>query len=774
MVRLVFRRVFRHAFRRPADLHARDNRVYTSLIDHLHSEVGSVVGGVIGGMVLAWFCHQADPNGNFLTLMALMGVIGSIRIVSIIHYMRHEPGPHKTYRRTRMWEIWYAIGALSFATLIGVFGFMVFADPLTADMKTITIAAVVGYAGGVAGRNAGRPLVALGQVVASCLPLMIYLLMNPSGSSFGLALLLFIYMATLTKIIRALNGIVSRAFVTERDVGEVNLRLDNAITHMMSGLCMIETDGRISILNQRFRSLLDLPDMPFERLHEVLLITLSRGTLQHGHVSQIQSCLSGSGDLTLKFTTDNGEVLLLKVGFAPTGEQILTIDDVTEQTRAAADIERMAKFDGLTGLANRATIMSALSAPLEYGRTMGFAADGGPGLLLLDLDRFKQINDSLGHDVGDKLLVKVARRLRGLVPPGACVGRLGGDEFVIVLPTGSRKDCQTLAGRIVKSLAKPMRVGGHLCHTSVSIGVASGPEHGDTTVELMKAADIALYAQKAKGRNGFDLFDAEMAQQLARRRQLEIDLAEALKDGKIELAFQPIVSAATREIVAFEALARWNHARFGEVSPSVFIPIAESTGLIMDLGRHVLTAACQEAMNWPEHIGVSVNVSPLQFKNREMLFTDIWLALSASGLAAKRLDLEVTESVLIEDAEGMLRLIDALRNMEISVSLDDFGTGYSSLAYVQNYRFDRIKLDRAFAREIETDRTSRATISALANIAAATGSTLLLEGVESEPQARIACAHGVTEMQGFLFSRPIPASQIPGIIQSRFDEKRVA
>jgi len=769
MVRLVLSRVFRHAFRRPAELHARDNRVYTALIDHLHSEVGSVMGGVIGGMVLAWFCHQADPNGNFLTLMALMGVIGSIRIFCLCYYRQKHRGFARSYRVTRLHELIYGIGAVSFAGLFGLLTIMVFSDPETEQLRALILASAVGYAGGIAGRNAGRPVIAVSQVTASCLPLAVFLIFNPSIIHLSIAVMLMIYMVTLWKIVRVLNEIVSRAFKTERDVGEINERLDTAITNMMSGLCMIDEEGSIKVLNERFCSLLDLPNKGFLRLHEILLSALPRGTLRHAEISEIQSALRDMRNLVLKFVTDRGIVLVLKATAIPTGGHLLTIEDVTEQTRAAADIERMAKFDSLTGLANRATILSTI--------TRGMAASGemrGVSLLLLDLDKFKEINDTLGHHCGDQLLVKIGERLKTLVPPGHCIGRLGGDEFVVVLQGVQHHEAENLAAKIVKAIAKPVKVARRFCQTTVSIGVAHGPDHGADAVELIKAADIALYAQKGKGRNGFDRFDADMAQQLARRRQLEIDLADALKDGKIELAFQPIVSAATREIVAFEALARWNHARFGEVPPSVFIPIAESTGLIMDLGRHVLTAACQEAMNWPEHIGVSVNVSPLQFKNREMLFTDIWLALSASGLAAKRLDLEVTESVLIDDAEGMLRLIDALRNMEISVSLDDFGTGYSSLAYVQNYRFDKIKLDRAFAREIETDRTSRATISALANIAAATGSTLLLEGVESEPQARIATAHGVNEMQGFLFSRPIPASQIPGIIHSRFNEKRVA
>jgi diguanylate cyclase (GGDEF)-like protein len=772
ITRLV-RHTLQRLFRRPADIHARDKRVYTALIDHLHSDVGSVLGGVIGIMALVWFCHEADPDNGFLGMMFLMGIVGAIRTASILRYQRHHRGPSKSYRTTRIWEVWYAVGALGFSVLIGTFAIMVFADAHTESLRTITIAAVVGYAGGIAGRNAGRPFVALGQVAASCSPLTLYLLMQPTGTNFGLAILLVIYMATLAKIVRTLNEIVSRAFITERDVGEVNGRLDNAITHMMSGLCMIDAGGKVSIINQRFRQLLDLPETSFVRLHEILLSALARGTLHHAEIGQIQTCLHGNGNLVVKFMTDKGNVLLLKVGIAPSGDQILTIDDVTEQTRAAADVERMAKFDTLTGLANRATILTALSGALTGSGHIS-SGEARVGLLLLDLDKFKQINDTMGHDAGDKLLIKAGERLRALLPREACVGRLGGDEFVVVLPDMSSKECLVLASRIVKAIARPMRIGGHVCHTTVSIGVAYGPEHGQTASELMKAADIALYAQKGKGRNGFDLFDATMAQKLARQRQLETDLAQALKNEALSLVFQPIVAADDRRVVAFEALARWNHPEFGEISPDVFVPIAESTGLIEDLGRFVLMAACREAMNWPDRIKVSVNVSTLQFKKRDALFTDIWLALSASGLAARRLDLEVTESVLIDDAEGMLHLIESFRAMDISVSLDDFGTGYSSLAYVQNYRFDKIKLDKAFARSIETDRTSRATISALANIAAATGSKLLLEGVETEAQARIAAAHGVSEMQGYLFSKPIPAVEILSKILGKFEENRAA
>jgi diguanylate cyclase (GGDEF)-like protein len=464
-------------------------------------------------------------------------------------------------------------------------------------------------------------------------------------------------------------------------------------------------------------------------------------------------------------------VLVMKSGPTPQGGSIITLDDVTEQTRAAAHVERMAKFDTLTGLYNRLSIMNALeSAFLTINKGKVKAA----ALMIIDLDRFKEINDSLGHDTGDRLLIKVADRVRQCAPRTAAVGRLGGDEFVLVLPDTTLEAAREVANKLVKSLAKPYRLGRHVCETTASIGLAIGPVHGTDASQLMKAADIALYSRKGVGRNGVDVFDAAMAAKVARRRQMEHDLALAIRNNEITLHFQPIVAAEDGRVVACESLARWRHPEFGFVQPDEFIPIAESTGLIVDLGRSVLMAACREAMRWPAHIKVSVNVSPMQLKNKDGLFNDIWLALSASGLPAARLDLEMTESVLIEDAEGVKKMIEALRAMDISISLDDFGTGYSSLAYVQNYRFDKIKLDKAFARSIEEDRTTRATIAALANIAAVTGSRLLLEGVETEEQARIAVAHGVQEMQGFYFSRPVPADEILSKIEGNLLKNRAA
>ncbi|MGL4241333.1 MAG: putative bifunctional diguanylate cyclase/phosphodiesterase, partial [Beijerinckiaceae bacterium] len=641
----------------------------------------------------------------------------------------------------------------SVAFIVGIFGVLVAADPKTAPLAALVIASVVGYAGGIAGRNAGRPVIAIGQVIAACLPLFVYCVTAGGGVNYGIAAMLFIYALTLTKIVFGLKRITNTAIETQRDVGEINEQLDTAITHMKSGLCMTDANGHVRILNQRARELLRLPQADYRELHEVLVGALSAGTLHHADVVNVQTGIAERREIILKTACADGKVLTLKAALTPAGCAVLTFDDITEQTKAAADVERMAKFDSLTGLANRMTVMSALSQ--STGRQRKAA------LLLIDLDKFKEVNDTLGHDVGDELLVKVADRLRRAAPDNATVGRLGGDEFVIVAPGLDHADALGLAAAINRTIAKPMRLMGQMCRTTASIGISIAGQHGDEPAELIKAADIALYARKAAGRNGHDVFDAEMARGLARRRQLEFDLSVALKRGGLELAFQPIVdSADPNRIVACETLTRWTHPEFGVIAPDEFIPIAESTGLVADLGRYVLMNACREAMNWPAEVKVSVNVSAIQMRNREQLFDDIWSALTASGLPANRLDLEMTESVLIDEAEGVKGLIASLRKMDISISLDDFGTGYSSLAYVQNYQFDKIKLDKAFARNIEDDRTTRATVAALANIAAATGSRLLLEGVETAAQARIALEQGVHELQGFHFGRPMPAKQI--------------
>jgi diguanylate cyclase (GGDEF)-like protein len=750
----------------------RERRVYVDLIDHLHSDIGSIAGGVVGFLVLAAVCFNYDPDGAFQGVMALFAMVGFGRLALIICYRKTQLGRARGYRAVRRWELAYGMGAVSFAFIVGVFGVIVAADPKTQAVTTLVTASVVGYAGGIAGRNAGRPLVAISQVIAACLPMFLYCLQVSGVSNYGISILLAIYSATLIKIVIGLKRITSKAFETQRDVGEINGKLDSAITHMKSGLCMMSADGAIQILNQRARELLRLPEAEYRQLHEVLLGSLAVGALHHGDVTAIQKSIAERREITISTAGPQPAVLSLKAAMTPTGGTVLTLDDITAQTRAAADVERMAKFDGLTGLANRATVMDALGKAVAGRRP---DQELHAALLLIDLDKFKEVNDTLGHDVGDELLVKVADRLRHVVPERATVGRLGGDEFVIVAPGMAKRDALALADRINRAIGKPMRLMGQMCSTTASIGISIAGDHGTEPAELIKAADIALYARKGAGRNGHDLFDAAMARSLERRRRLERDLAETLRTTGLDVAFQPIVSAEPGgRIIGCEALARWTHPELGAIAPDEFIPIAESTGLVADLGRCMLRQACIAAMNWPRDIMVSVNVSSIQLRNREQLFDDIWSALTISGLPANRLDLEMTESVLIEDAAGVQSLIEALRKMDISISLDDFGTGYSSLAYVQNYRFDKIKLDKAFARTIEHDHTTRATVAALANIAAATGSKLLLEGVESQAQARIAREQGVHQLQGYHFGKPDTAEVFLQKIGGKPGEKRVA
>jgi diguanylate cyclase (GGDEF)-like protein len=758
-------------FRRPTRMSHRDLRVYIDLIDHLYSDIGSVAGGVVGIMTLAFVGYSIDQENYFEVIMALVALVGLGRLAKIVWYRRHLRGRIRTYAAARRWELAYGVGAVAFAFIVGALGVLVIGDPKATSIAALVTASVAGYAGGIAGRNAARPFVAICQVLATCLPLACYCVYLGGGPNYGIAIMLAIYSLTLIKIVMGLRRITNKAFETQRDVGEVNARLDSAITHMKSGLCMMDSSGAIQILNERARELLRLPDAEYRRIHEVIVGALSAGALHHSDAEAIQSAIAERREITVSTSGPQSAVLSLKAAMTPTGGTVVTLDDITAQTRAKADVERLAKYDALTGLANRATAMTALAAALAES---GADQERCGALLLIDLDKFKEVNDTLGHDVGDELLMKVAERLKAAAPPHGTVGRLGGDEFVIVAPALNRRESLALAHKVNRAIAKPMRLMGQLCTTTASIGVSLAGEHGEEPAELVKAADIALYARKGAGRNGHDLFDAEMARSLARRRKLEQDLAAALQVDGLDVAFQPIVDAADHAVIGCEALARWTHPDFGAIGPDEFIPIAESTGLVAELGRCVLRRACAEAAAWPAHVKVSVNVSAIQLRNREQLFDDIWSALTGSGLPANRLDLEMTESVLIEDAEGVRSLIEALRRMDVSISLDDFGTGYSSLAYVQNYRFDKIKLDKAFARGIEHDNTTRATVAALASIAAATGSRLLLEGVETEAQATIAREQGVHQLQGYHFGRPMSAEQILGKIGGELREKRVA
>jgi len=444
-----------------------------------------------------------------------------------------------------------------------------------------------------------------------------------------------------------------------------------------------------------------------------------------------------------------------------TAEYLLGVsEDIAERKRAEAQIARLAHYDPLTDLPNRLLFQKDLSAALSRAaRREDLVA-----VHCIDLDRFKTVNDTLGHPIGDALLKTAAERLRACVREGDTVARLGGDEFAVVqCGLTDLGGATRLAGRIVEALAETFELQGHQVIIGGSVGVAVSPNDGADSDELLKKADMALYRAKADGRGTFHFFERAMDEALQARRALELDLRLALAEGQFELYYQPLFSLGADRVMGCEALLRWNHPTRGMVSPGDFIPIAEEIGLINPLGEWVLREACREAAGWPEHVRLAVNLSPAQFRDKHLVGTVV-SALAASGLPAERLELEITESVLLQDSVGNMSILHDLKALGVRISMDDFGTGYSSLSYLRSFPFDKIKIDQTFVRDILDDADALAIIKAVLDLGASLGITTTAEGVESAEQLDELRRQGCGEIQGYFISRPKPAAEIAAML----------
>jgi diguanylate cyclase (GGDEF)-like protein/PAS domain S-box-containing protein len=435
-------------------------------------------------------------------------------------------------------------------------------------------------------------------------------------------------------------------------------------------------------------------------------------------------------------------------------------EDIAERKRAEAQIARLAHYDPLTELPNRLLFHKDLSDALaRAARREDLVA-----VHCVDLDRFKVVNDTLGHPVGDALLKAAAERLRNCVRDGDTVARLGGDEFAVVqMGLTDLSGATRLAARIVEALEAPFDLLGHQVVIGGSVGVAVSPDDGLDCDELLKKADMALYRAKADGKGTFHFFERAMDEQLQARRALELDLRKALAEGQFELFYQPLFDLEADRVTGCEALLRWFHPERGMVSPGEFIPLAEEIGLIGALGDWVLRAACDEAARWPQHVRLAVNLSPAQFRDRRLAATVVQ-ALAASGLAAERLELEITESVLLQDSASNMAILHDLKALGVRISMDDFGTGYSSLSYLRSFPFDKIKIDQTFVRDILDDADALAIIKAVLDLGASLGITTTAEGVESEEQLHELRRQGCGEIQGYFISRPKPAAEIAALL----------
>jgi diguanylate cyclase (GGDEF)-like protein len=444
------------------------------------------------------------------------------------------------------------------------------------------------------------------------------------------------------------------------------------------------------------------------------------------------------------------------------GGMVTTHQDITEQRRSEAKIAHMALHDALTNLPNRVLLHERLEHALARSRRGEIVATH-----ILDLDHFKHVNDTLGHPVGDKLLQMVANRLRALVRNTDTVARMGGDEFAIVQVALSQVvDATSLAQRVIAALSEPYEIDGHQVVIGTSLGITLAPADGLIPEQLIRNGDLALYRAKGDGRGTYRFFEAEMDEQMQARRRLEQDLRRALIAGEFELHYQPVINIASGKISGLEALVRWQHPENGLVSPATFIPLAEETGLIVPIGEWVIRQACATAAQWPADLRIAVNLSPAQLRNPalpQMLVS----ALAASGLAPDRLELEITETVLLHDSAATLAILFRLRELGVRIAMDDFGTGYSSLSHLQRFPFDKIKIDRSFINNIAADVSSLNIVRAVAALASGLGVAATAEGVETPEQFDLIRSEGCTEMQGFLLSKPVPAHELEPLLLAK-------
>lgn len=547
--------------------------------------------------------------------------------------------------------------------------------------------------------------------------------------------------------------------------------LDVALNNMARGLSMFDADRRLVLCNSLYRTLYGVPEdlaQPGTSFDEIVRGTKSmqvganapQPSLLETWIAAHRELVSEGREFTATHRLEDGRVISIVCRPLEGGGWVDVHEDVTEKQSSAERIRELAERDPLTSLYNRRSFHEELETRLAHG------PGAAPFVVLwIDLDRFKAVNDTYGHPAGDELLKAAATAIRACVREGDFVARLGGDEFAIIAEGAAlvRTRAAGLAERLIHALSENFLIEGHQIRIGASVGIASVGPNSSSPDELMKNADVALYAAKANGRGRYAFYDRSMESELKHRSRLELDLGQAIARNELQLQYQPIVRLSSHEVVSFEALLRWEHGEFGPVSPAEFIPLAEEGGLIGAIGAWVIEEACREAAGWPSDISVSVNLSPAQFDTSDV-GSLVRAALNRTGLDPSRLQLEVTESLVMTERPKTWAALLALRSLGVSIALDDFGTGYSSLSYLRSFPFDKLKIDRDFIRALDETPENLIFIRAITALSSALGMKTVAEGVETEGHLRQVWEAGCDEVQGYYFSRPVSADRIAGLL----------
>jgi diguanylate cyclase (GGDEF)-like protein len=696
----------------------------------------------------------------------LLIITGAFRAFDMHRYRARKTA--LTADEATRWEIRYQIGAMLYAIALGIWCVVALLSSDDAVAHMICLTVTTSYMAAGAGRTYGRPWIFHLQILFACGPMSLALALHGSPYYIGMAVLSALFFIALKQITTGLQKIFVRALVAREREAALAIQFDTALNNMPHGLCMFGPDGRLAVMNHRFSEMMRLSEDLVHRgasAPDIVAACVGAGSVSAVSgkliISEVDSSQAGY-ITTADPDSANGRALSWTFQPMAGGGTVVLVEDITERRNAEARISHLARYDELTALPNRVNFRDEMERLLAISHSAARLS----ALLFIDLDQFKQVNDTLGHPCGDELLCAVADRLREMLRPEDFVARFGGDEFVVFQQNiKSDEDAAGLARRIVDRLSERYEIDNHLVEIGASVGIAMTSPPGISADTLLKNADMALYRAKADGRGTFCFFREEMALTVEARRILELDLRKALANEEFELFYQPLVNLKTGRISTCEALLRWNHPERGTVSPVDIIPVAEDMGLIIDLGRWILRKACMECMKWPEGVSVAVNFSPQQFHQRDVL-SEVRYALEVSGLPAHRLEIEITESSLLRNTQWTHDALSQLHAAGVRISLDDFGTGYSSLSYLHNFPLQKVKIDRSFLEGIDSDRPLTL-LRGIARLSADLGMAVVVEGIETNEQLELISADGtVTEAQGYLFSRPVPPARVRQLLNA--------
>lgn len=730
--------------------------VRSRLVASLFERPDSIINGGIAGILVGGIVVLSDAGAWAIWWLAAHTTLFLARIVHLARFNSRVPSDAlvETLR--------FAIGGVASALLWGTLGGL---SLLLLDDAVLQVAVVItasGVAGGTASRNAGYPALAKAQVAATLIPT------AAGAAARGEPLYLFVAMLCLLHV-HSLVGLVTRLhadalalLLTSREralMAEAlacqNERFEAALDNMSHGLCMFDSEHRVIVHNRRYLELCGhsedgvTPGTPLRDLFARATKGSARDPEEAFGIFQAKLAAHGRAEFEHVF---GDRVLAITYNAMPSGGTVAVYADVTERRRNEARLSFLAHHDALTGLPNRTQFAEAVEQALS-GDNEGEEATA---VFCLDLDRFKAVNDTLGHPAGDSLLCMVAARLRQEVGAEGLLARFGGDEFAMLAERTSRPAASALAERILAAVSLPYVLDEQRAMIGASIGIAFTSADCIDPETLIKNADLALYRGKSEGKGKWRFFEPNMQIEAHGRRLLEIELRDAFASGDLELRYQPCIDLASGQAIACEALLRWRHAKRGLIHAEAFTSLAEEVGLMMPIGEWVLRQACSQAMRWPKPLRVAVNVSAVQFRARTLV-PAVVSALASSGLAADRLELEITETALIEDEAATLSALAQLRELGVRIAMDDFGTGYSSLSYLRSFPFDRIKIDRSFVRELAGAAECVAIVRAVAGLGASLGIAVTAEGVETDEQLDFVRAAGCAEAQGYLLSLPLDA-----------------